>query len=117
MEPFGLALHQEVSLGLVTSSLRMQTVKRHVHKGGFLERLQMSLQLIVGFQHVFIRESCSDFSVGVVDVMLIGLRPLLQIEFFLYLYSELKLPVSAIKGYRSALNHVFTLANTDLMVN
>ena len=38
-------------------------------------------------------------------------------EFFLYLPKELKLTVSAIKGYRSAVNHVYTLGGTDLASN
>ena len=33
---------------------------------------------------------------------------------FLFLLLEFKLTVSTIKGYRSALNHVFTLSGTDL---
>ena len=39
------------------------------------------------------------------------------LEFFLYMQRELKLSVPAIKGYRAALNHVFTLAGTNLIAN
>ena len=39
---------------------------------------------------------------------------MLQIAEFLYLLRELKLPVLAVKGYQSALKHVFSLAGANL---
>ena len=38
-------------------------------------------------------------------------------EFFLYLQKELKLAVCGNTGYRSAINHIFTLADTDVAPN
>ena len=36
------------------------------------------------------------------------------VEFFLFLRQELGLSVPAVKGYRAALNHVFSLKGMDL---
>ena len=55
-------------------------------------------------------------SVGVVEGISLHTRPLLhrEQEFFLYLCRKLKLYIPAVKGYRATVNHVLSMAGTDL---
>ena len=76
----------------------------------FVRRLQgWLLQTSKGPWHTFIRESCPDSSIGVVE----GILLLARKHSSLFLRWELKLLVPAIKEHRLGLNF-FTLAGTDL---
>ena len=121
VEPAGSASHQEVSQEtelLCIHAWRLS--KQLVYKAGFSEEVEEIVAtdlrrstacLYQGkssrFLHWYHWQNIAPCKGTVLQIA----------EFFLYLCRELKLPEPMIKGCRSVLNHVLSLASTDMAVN
>ena len=104
----------------VAASSHLEIIKRIVHKTGFSKEVgevvatdlrrftsflyQQKWSRFVQWCHGRIMVPCEVTDKQIAEV-------------FQYLLLELKLFIRAIKGYRSALNNVFTLAGIDLTVS